>query len=329
MRKKGKMRYHYATWTIARTVYELKRKTVNVDPEYQRSIVWSDEKQMNLINTLIDELPIPTFYLATMKADERYKYECVDGKNRLQALWLFCENKLQVDGMFFEEMDEEMKERFLHTEIQVCILNEMSFNFRTEYFRRIQEGVSLSKCEIIWSMHNHELVSFLKNIRTIHFEILQKTWNTRRFADLVYLLNTVSMMTTKEVLSANAGHGEHLINFVKKFNKNQNIDFQELNDKFSLLFIKIEEITYLLQLMTGIKKSCLILDLTRYIIYNKYRLPDIEKLTMLIETLAFNNESCDMYTMAYKHTIDTSLGSKQYTLRSIGARMKHLINYFN
>ena len=76
------------------TVKELYEKVENgdiiSDIELQRAIVYDDEKQSLVIDSLDHDIPLPAFYLWDNK--ETGKLEVLDGKQRIEAI-----KKLSLD----------------------------------------------------------------------------------------------------------------------------------------------------------------------------------------------------------------------------------------
>jgi uncharacterized protein with ParB-like and HNH nuclease domain len=82
---------------------ELERSgKLNLSPHYQRNAIWAPKAQMELIQTIVDGLPLPNFFF---RIDQDGHYEVVDGQQRCRAIFAFWQgaimtnNKLQLtDG---------------------------------------------------------------------------------------------------------------------------------------------------------------------------------------------------------------------------------------
>lgn len=70
-----------------------------VNRSYQRKLVWTIEEKRNFIDTLVNELPIPLFLLATVKDDQ---LEIIDGMQRLDAIFSFIEQKYKLKDGYFD-----------------------------------------------------------------------------------------------------------------------------------------------------------------------------------------------------------------------------------
>ena len=96
------------------SIYELKRmydeKRICVDPQFQRSYVWSNKQKSELIESVIMQIPLQLIYLAE---NEDGSLVVIDGRQRLTTLFQFLDNKFclkdlkilpQINGMKFDEL---------------------------------------------------------------------------------------------------------------------------------------------------------------------------------------------------------------------------------
>ena len=76
------------------------------DVAYQRnSGVWSDDKKSFLIDSILKNYPMPAIFLRPCVDNESGKtiYDVVDGKQRLEAIVAFIENKIPLTTYFSED----------------------------------------------------------------------------------------------------------------------------------------------------------------------------------------------------------------------------------
>ena len=78
-------------------------------PEYQRDLVWDQEKKEMLIESLMMNMPIGNIFLNERGYGD---YELVDGQQRLDAIWSFYNNKFTWEGLFYKELPRKFKSRF-------------------------------------------------------------------------------------------------------------------------------------------------------------------------------------------------------------------------
>jgi uncharacterized protein with ParB-like and HNH nuclease domain len=70
-----------------------------VNRKYQRKLVWTVDEKEFLIDSIINDLPIPLILLAST---DDGRLEIIDGLQRLNAIISFIENRFSVDGKFFD-----------------------------------------------------------------------------------------------------------------------------------------------------------------------------------------------------------------------------------
>ncbi|EMD96055.1 hypothetical protein COCC4DRAFT_122451 [Bipolaris maydis ATCC 48331] len=115
---------------MASLIKELEDGTINVDPEYQREVVWTADRMTGLIDSLMENYYIPPIIL-NKKTDlitdtkrTRPTFVCVDGKQQTQKLFL----EKEFVTFQFSELTQEQEE---------------------DLFARVQMGVQLSAAEKI------------------------------------------------------------------------------------------------------------------------------------------------------------------------------------
>lgn len=83
-----------------------------LDPEYQRDVVWSNDKMMSLIESIIHGYYYPPIILNFCNGN----YNCIDGKQRITSILKFLDNKIHYSindkEIYFKEFDEQSKESF-------------------------------------------------------------------------------------------------------------------------------------------------------------------------------------------------------------------------
>ena len=81
-------------------LYYSKKLTVN--RRYQRKLVWSLDEKVQLVDSVVHELPIPLVLLAQRQRSGGATFEIIDGLQRLEAFFSFMENKFPYDGRYFD-----------------------------------------------------------------------------------------------------------------------------------------------------------------------------------------------------------------------------------
>lgn len=93
----------------------------NYSPLYQRKSIWSDEKKSFLIDSILNNFPIPPIFLHQKIDDQTGKttYDVIDGKQRLDSIIQFIEGGIpsasestapfseDVEGKYFHDLDSD------------------------------------------------------------------------------------------------------------------------------------------------------------------------------------------------------------------------------
>jgi hypothetical protein len=77
------------------------KQQLNLDPPYQRRSVWSPRDRRYFIDTILNNYPAPPIFLhKTLDDNGRATYHVVDGKQRLQTIIQFRDNKIVIPAEF-------------------------------------------------------------------------------------------------------------------------------------------------------------------------------------------------------------------------------------
>lgn len=88
--------------TIEVVYREYLNQDYSVNRRYQRKLVWTIEEKEKLIDSILHQYPLPQFLVAETSA-EQYRYEIIDGMQRLNAIFGFIENEFSLkDGRYFD-----------------------------------------------------------------------------------------------------------------------------------------------------------------------------------------------------------------------------------
>ena len=147
------------TWSIFEIYQKIKDKKLILDPDYQRRAIWSVDKQTAFIESLYMEIMIPPIYVVEIPGEdilEETKYEVVDGKQRLTAVWDFIKGTLRLNernleyyadifgGKTFPEIREieaEKTSQMLSSILDIYVITANSPEFtKYDIFARLNRG---------------------------------------------------------------------------------------------------------------------------------------------------------------------------------------------
>lgn len=141
-------------------LYSVRMRQPKIDPRpaYQRGPVWSKSKKALLMDSILRGYDIPKLYLRAVN-NPPYKYEVVDGQQRLRAIWEFCEDKFplstgcdpvhghDVASKCFGELPNDLVDEFQSHELSFVILEDTTEEEVEEMFTRLNNGETLTAAE--------------------------------------------------------------------------------------------------------------------------------------------------------------------------------------
>ncbi len=158
--------------TVEQLIKWRKRSLVTPDPEYQRAAVWAPDQKKKLIDSVMRGYQLPVIYLHFRDNSSgklaNQSYHIVDGQQRINTLTEFFDGKFQLftledksarfprflldkpcpwGGKVFDQLGQELKDRFLNTKIPVAIIDTEDENEVRDLFVRLQAGTPLNAQE--------------------------------------------------------------------------------------------------------------------------------------------------------------------------------------
>lgn len=137
---------------------------IDLDADYQREKIWSAKQQEDLLDSIVKDIDIPKLYLAKVKNNDQFDYECIDGKQRMNTLLRYFkpepEEKSPLTLRFLEEKYTYKKLKNEHPtiakriedfELSFTIYKQVDDKLIREIFRRLQLGIRLNSGELLKS----------------------------------------------------------------------------------------------------------------------------------------------------------------------------------
>lgn len=178
-------------WTAETIVNQLKKKNIDLNPDFQRRDAWDQSKKSKFIESLILGLPVPPIILAERK-DKKNSYLVIDGKQRLLSIMQFCtkEEESEFDRLYLKNLE---------------ILSDLN-------------GYNYSK--MIAMDNASDYINQFDN-QTIRAVVI-RNWPNEKFLYTVFLrLNTGSLKLSPQELRQALHPGEFLT-FVNKYSEIEN-----------------------------------------------------------------------------------------------------------
>ena len=176
-------------WSVSMILSQL--KNVNTEVPYQRNTIWTVKQQQYFIDSIINGFSVfpVVFNVVDNKKynneyDKGYKWNCVDGKQRLNAIKCFAEGKFSIEVRLDPDTSKmvkysDIKEKFDDERpMPIRIYKGLDKLGECGVFDRLQNGLSCTKGERVNAIEN----IFMKFIKT---EVV------KQYADIFAKLNNI------------------------------------------------------------------------------------------------------------------------------------------
>lgn len=127
-----------------------KRKQLDLDPPYQRRSVWTRKDREFFVDTIFKNYPSPAIFLHRTIDDQGVAvYHVVDGKQRLQTILMFADNKLRIpqnfgdsglNGKRWADLTTEDRQRFWNYSLLVEFLPTADPTVVNNVFERVNRN---------------------------------------------------------------------------------------------------------------------------------------------------------------------------------------------
>ncbi|KII92105.1 hypothetical protein PLICRDRAFT_172244 [Plicaturopsis crispa FD-325 SS-3] len=185
---------------------------IDLNPPYQRDVVWPDSKQIKLIDSIFRNFYIPPVIFAVSKDEDGEDVRvCVDGKQRLTSIQKFFDGQIPhrdivtKKAYYFTrpdsrrsarlEVPDHFKDAFSAKEITCVEYHGLTPGTEREIFQRVQLGVSLTAAEKLQAIDSPwaEWISDLEARFVASDDGLAQTlqWDTTRGRDFQCIAQVV------------------------------------------------------------------------------------------------------------------------------------------
>ncbi len=117
--------------TIESLLHDYYNFGIDMNPEYQRDYVWDEQDKEYLLESIFDNIDIGKFVLIDLGEEywaRGFSYEILDGKQRLNTLIEYYENRFPYKGKYYNDLSWKDKIFFKKHNISVAIIENMNKN---------------------------------------------------------------------------------------------------------------------------------------------------------------------------------------------------------
>ena len=214
-------------------------------PEYQRKNVWSIKENRLYISSVIEEMAYnPIIVIDVEKClkhsnakNDKYsakmfkkyhsmgiKFLSIDGQNRSHAVISFLCGKFSMtgeiidkkgrayqfgDGMYFHELDENIRERIVNKPVLVQIIKAATFGEVKEVFCRLNSGVALSPQEKRNAMAT-PIAQWSRDLADKYYDVTSKVVGTEalRMEDRQLIVRVGLMLSSSDLDSSDTEYNK-------------------------------------------------------------------------------------------------------------------------
>lgn len=238
-------------------VFQVMRKVesgeINLQPDFQRDIVWDDVRKSKLIESILIRIPLPSFYLDAIDDDE---WLVVDGLQRLSTLYDFIKDKFSLSGLeflgneidkkTFTELSRSFQRRIEETPLFLYLIRpETPLKAKLTIFRRINTGgMVLSPQEIRHCLFQGKTTQLLKELASSG-EFLEVTTNSippKRMDDRECVLRFCTFYLTPYTDYQEPDLDAFLGGGMEEINKMEDEEIKRLEVSFKEAMLKAKEV---------------------------------------------------------------------------------------
>jgi len=185
---------------------------IDLNPSYQRDVVWPEAKQIGLIDSIFRNFYIPPIVFAVQQDDEGEEVRvCVDGKQRLTSIQKFFDGQIPHRDMktkktfwyttseswkgLRNEVPESFKRDFSEKQITCVEYVGLTPGYEREIFQRVQLGMTLTAAEKLQAISS-PWAEWITQLEARHVavdgglsEVLE--WDTKRGRDFQNIAHMV------------------------------------------------------------------------------------------------------------------------------------------
>lgn len=161
-------------YSVYQVFYWIENSVLVLSPEFQRNIVWDQQRMSLLIESLMLKIPIPAFYF---QEDQEGNKQVIDGLQRLTTIYSYMKDEFELkglqylnncNGVYYSQLPRKYRTRIEETQLAVNVLDSRCHELvKFDVFRRVNTGgIPLNSQEIRNIMATKETRCLLKEMST-------------------------------------------------------------------------------------------------------------------------------------------------------------------
>ena len=168
-------------------------------PDYQRRTVWNESANVMLIDSVLQNIPIPKIFIKVEMRDKRAYRSIIDGQQRMRAILNFMDDEFSLKrpyngphlGKKFSELDEDVQNTFLKYRLDFNELNNPTDEQVRDVYSRVNKYlVKLNSQELRKAEYPGKFYSVCNKLSLDDFFDSSKIFNSthkKRSLDVEYI----------------------------------------------------------------------------------------------------------------------------------------------
>ena len=186
---------------------------MNINPDYQREVVWSEQRMIHLIDSLFNNYYVPPLIFKAITGvkegtNERRKWRtCIDGKQRLTTIRRFFDGEIPyvdrhrqkwyystpvTNSKTAKVLSDEDREFFNNIQIVNIEFEHLTDEQEEDMFQRVQLGVPLTVAEKLAALTGL-IPSFINDVRK-SYKSIPSLMGTKRAKDYQLIATLIFLM---------------------------------------------------------------------------------------------------------------------------------------
>ena len=159
------MKRNSTNWNVEH-VEKLKRfDEIDFNPKYQRNYVWNDKQKVYLIDSILNDYPLPKVFARSVTNDDGTSfYEIIDGQQRLKTIILFINNEFSLskkkhpkpdvfddsfDNKYFKDLERKDKISIMQYILSVDLIEASEIETKEMFMRLNLINTKLTPQELL------------------------------------------------------------------------------------------------------------------------------------------------------------------------------------
>ncbi|GBB85338.1 hypothetical protein RclHR1_01190014 [Rhizophagus clarus] len=200
---------------VSHTIYKLyswlQKGLIDLNPDFQRDVVWTNIKQSHLVDSLLNNFYVPPVIFSCKRLDNKsWMRVCIDGKQRLTSIYKFMNNEIPhinpsngySTKRYYRDLDnknsltEAERELFECSEFICVEYYDLTLQQEQEIFSRVQLGVALTPAERLQAISS-PMADFVHEIHSQYSMTLSLIMDNKRARPFQLIIQSLHMIETE------------------------------------------------------------------------------------------------------------------------------------